>query len=93
MPGGVGHVRDVLAGEPQPQPVLAEIISDLTAKAGELVADRYEADFDALHLRLATFPESGPLRPKLAGRGLASAPAPKAESETLHRNGLSENKL
>ena len=29
----------------------AEIISDLAAKAGELVADRYEADFDALYLR------------------------------------------
>ncbi len=43
----------------------AEIISDLTTKAGELVADRYEADFDALYLRLAKFPESGPLRPKL----------------------------
>ncbi len=43
----------------------AEIISDPTAKAGELVADRYEADFGALYLRLATFPESGPLRPKL----------------------------
>ena len=35
-------------------------------KAGELVADRYEADFDALYLRLATFPESGSPRPKLA---------------------------
>ena len=41
-----------------------EIIRDLTAKAGELVADRYEADFDALYLRL-TFPESGSPRPKL----------------------------
>ncbi len=43
----------------------AEIISDLTAKAGELVADRYEAEFGALYLRLASFPESGSLRPKL----------------------------
>ena len=42
-----------------------EIIRDLTAKAGELVADRYEADFDALYLRLAKFPESGSPRPKL----------------------------
>ncbi len=43
----------------------AEIIGDLTAKAGELVADRYEAEFEALYLRLATFPESGSPRPKL----------------------------
>ena len=43
----------------------AVIISDLTAKAGELVADRYEADFDALYRRLETFPESGSPRPKL----------------------------
>jgi len=43
----------------------AEIVRDLTAKAGELVADRYNADFDALYLRLATFPESGSPRPKL----------------------------
>ncbi len=43
----------------------AEIISDLTAKAGELVADRYEAEFGALYQRLASFPESGSLRPKL----------------------------
>jgi toxin ParE1/3/4 len=43
----------------------AAIISDLIAKAGELVANRYETDFDALYLRLATFPESGSLRPKL----------------------------
>ena len=38
---------------------------DLTAKAGELVADRYGADFDALYLRLAAFPKSGSPRPKL----------------------------
>lgn len=43
----------------------AEIISSLTAKAGALVADRCEADFDALYQRLATFPEIGSLRPKL----------------------------
>ena len=42
-----------------------EIIRDLTAKAGELVADRYGADFDALYLRLAAFPEIGSPRPKL----------------------------
>ncbi len=43
----------------------AFIIRDLTSKAGEPVANRYEADFDALYLRLATFPESGSSRPKL----------------------------
>ncbi len=42
-----------------------EIIRDLTAKAGELVADRYEAELDVLYRRLATFPESGSPRPKL----------------------------
>jgi toxin ParE1/3/4 len=42
-----------------------EIIRDLTAKAGELVADRYEADFDALYRRLERFPESGAPRPAL----------------------------
>ena len=42
-----------------------EIIRDLTAKVGELVADRYEVEFDALYRRLATFPESGAPRPKL----------------------------
>jgi toxin ParE1/3/4 len=43
----------------------AEIIKDLTGKAGVLVADRYEADFDELYGRLATFPGSGSPRPKL----------------------------
>ncbi|RBP14155.1 toxin ParE1/3/4 [Roseiarcus fermentans] len=43
----------------------AEIISDLTANAGELVADRYVAELNALYRRLATFPESGSPRPKL----------------------------
>ena len=43
-----------------------EIIRDLTAKAGELVADRYEADFDALYLRLATFPKAARHAPSLA---------------------------
>ena len=42
-----------------------EIIRDLTAKAGELVADRYEADFDALYRRLERFPGSGSPRPAL----------------------------
>ncbi len=42
-----------------------EIIKDLTGKAGVLVADRYEADFDALYLRLESFPGSGSPRPKL----------------------------
>jgi toxin ParE1/3/4 len=43
----------------------AEIIRDLTAKAGELVADRYEAYFGALYLRLERFPGSGSPRPAL----------------------------
>jgi len=42
-----------------------EIIRDLTAKAGELVADRYEAEFDALYRRLERFPGSGSPRPAL----------------------------
>jgi toxin ParE1/3/4 len=42
-----------------------EIIRDLTAKAGELVADRYEAEFDAVYRRLEQFPESGSPRPVL----------------------------
>lgn len=41
------------------------IIGDLTSKAGELVADRYDAEFDALYRRLEAFPESGSPRPKL----------------------------
>ncbi len=41
------------------------IIHDLTSTAGELVADRYEADFDALYRRLERFPESGAPRPAL----------------------------
>lgn len=41
------------------------IISDLTTKAGELVADRYDAEFDALYRRLEAFPESGSPRAKL----------------------------
>ncbi len=42
-----------------------EIIKDLTGKAGVLVADRYEADLDALYPRLESFPGSGSPRPKL----------------------------
>jgi toxin ParE1/3/4 len=42
-----------------------EITKDLTRKAGVVVADRYEADFDALYRRLETFPGSGSPRPKL----------------------------
>jgi len=42
-----------------------EIIRDLTAKAGELVADRYEAEFDALYRQLERFPSSGSPRPAL----------------------------
>ena len=38
---------------------------DGVAPGRELVADRYEADFDALYRRLAMFPESGSLRPEL----------------------------
>jgi len=43
----------------------AFIIGDLAAKAGALVANRYNADFDALYRRLETFAESGSPRPKL----------------------------
>jgi len=43
----------------------AEIIKDLTDKAGVLVADRYEADFDALYRRWESFPGSGSPRPVL----------------------------
>lgn len=42
-----------------------EIVKDLTGKAGVLVADRYEAGFDALYRRLESFPGSGAPRPKL----------------------------
>jgi plasmid stabilization system protein ParE len=45
----------------------AAIISDLATKAGQLVADRYDAEFDALYRRLESFPESGSPRPSLAG--------------------------
>ncbi len=43
----------------------AAIIKDLAGKAGVLVADRYDSDFDALYRRLAAFPGSGSPRPKL----------------------------
>ena len=43
----------------------AVIISDLAAKAGAIVAERYDAELDALYRRLERFPESGSPRPKL----------------------------
>ena len=43
----------------------ASIISDLAAKAGANVADRYNAEFDALYRRLELFPESGSPRTAL----------------------------
>lgn len=46
----------------------ASIIADLAAKAGPHVADRYEADFDAVFDRLAEHPESGAPRKKLGAR-------------------------
>jgi hypothetical protein len=45
----------------------AEIANELTAKAGELVANRYEADFDALYQRLAMFPKAVLSAPNLVG--------------------------
>ena len=41
------------------------ILADLADKAGARVADSYNADFDSLYQRLAAFPESGSLRPRL----------------------------
>jgi toxin ParE1/3/4 len=43
----------------------ADIIDDLTGKAGAHVAARYNADFDALYRCLERFPESGAPRRKL----------------------------
>jgi len=43
----------------------AAIVSDLTAKAGIHVANRFADDFDAFYRRLELFPESGALRPRL----------------------------
>jgi len=44
------------------------ILSDLTERAGYRVAERYGAEFKATYRRLATFPESGPLRPALGSK-------------------------
>ena len=43
----------------------ASILADLAAKAGAIVAERYDAEFDALYRRLERFPESGAPRPGL----------------------------
>ncbi len=43
----------------------ARIIADLASKAGYEVAERYAADFDKLHARLAAHPDSGPRRPAI----------------------------
>jgi toxin ParE1/3/4 len=43
----------------------ADIVDDLTAKAGVSVAARYDADFDVFYRHLQQFPESGAPRPKL----------------------------
>jgi toxin ParE1/3/4 len=42
----------------------ADIIDDLTDKAGANVTARYDADFDAFYRRLERFPESGAPRRK-----------------------------
>lgn len=43
----------------------ASILDDLAGKAGAVVADRYEAEFDAVYNRLVAHPESGAPRPHL----------------------------
>ncbi len=43
----------------------ASIIAALAEKAGERVADRYEAGFDSVYDRLAEYPQSGAPRPRL----------------------------
>jgi toxin ParE1/3/4 len=43
----------------------AEIIADLEAKAGLVVAARYNASFERLYDMLAQFPGTGPPRPAL----------------------------
>lgn len=43
----------------------AHIITDLGAKAGANVADRYDADLDMIYDRLASHPQSGAPRPAL----------------------------
>ncbi|MGO9173471.1 MAG: type II toxin-antitoxin system RelE/ParE family toxin [Rhodomicrobium sp.] len=44
---------------------IADIVSDLAAKAGIATAERYAAGFDVLFDRLADFPDIGAPRPKL----------------------------
>ena len=44
---------------------LADIVTDLAAKAGVAVAERYAAAFDALFNRLAEYPDIGAPRPRL----------------------------
>jgi plasmid stabilization system protein ParE len=44
-----------------------EIIADLEAKAGLVVAARYNASFERLYDILAQFPGTGPPRPALGG--------------------------
>jgi plasmid stabilization system protein ParE len=45
--------------------VFPDCLSDLTAKASANVAARYDADIDALYMRLERYPESGSPRPAL----------------------------
>jgi plasmid stabilization system protein ParE len=43
----------------------ADILAELNSKAGRAIAEKFNALFDSLYDRLADYPESGPLRPKL----------------------------
>lgn len=54
----------------------AKVINDLNKQAGANVADRYDADLDNLYQRLAQFPDSGSLRPKLGARVRISVLSP-----------------
>ena len=44
---------------------IRHILSDLAARAGHRIAERYGADFKATYHRLSSFPESGSPRPTL----------------------------
>jgi toxin ParE1/3/4 len=44
---------------------LRRILSDLAARAGYRVAERYAEDFKVAYRRLRSFPDSGPPRPAL----------------------------
>lgn len=55
---------------------IARIIDDLGVKAGANVADRYDADFDRLYVRLAAHPESGAPRPALGRQARISVVSP-----------------